>query len=131
MVVIRKKLTIMILDDEEDILVLYGDYLTKQGHRVLNTYVNGETILEDIDIERPDIYIIDYLLPGNKNGIEVASEILKKFPSSCIMFITGFELLNEEISKYDIFYGKNIDILIKPVRLRLLEDSLLNLLSKY
>jgi len=131
MVAIRKKLTIMILDDEEDILVLYGDYLTKQGHRVLNTYVNGETILEDIDIERPDIYIIDYLLPGNKNGIEVASEILKKFPSSCIMFITGFELLNEEISKYDIFYGKNIDILIKPVRLRLLEDSLLNLLSKY
>ena len=131
MVAIRKKLTIMILDDEEDILVLYGDYLTKQGHRVLNTYVNGETILEDIDIERPDIYMIDYLLPGNKNGIEVASEILKKFPSSCIMFITGFELLNEEISKYDIFYGKNIDILIKPVRLRLLEDSLLNLLSKY
>ena len=131
MVAIRKKLTIKILDDEEDILVLYGDYLTKQGHRVLNTYVNGETILEDIDIERPDIYIIDYLLPGNKNGIEVASEILKKFPSSCIMFITGFELLNEEISKYDIFYGKNIDILIKPVRLRLLEDSLLNLLSKY
>jgi len=131
MVAIRKKLTIMILDDEEDILVLYGDYLTKQGHRVLNTYVNGETILEDIDIERPDIYIIDYLLPGNKKGIEVASEILKKFPSSCIMFITGFELLNEEISKYDIFYGKNIDILIKPVRLRLLEDSLLNLLSKY
>ena len=131
MVAIRKKLTIMILDDEEDILVLYGDYLTKQGHRVLNTYVNGETILEDIDIERPDIYIIDYLLPGNKNGIEVASEILKKFPSSCIMFITGFELLNEEISKYDIFYGKNIEILIKPVRLRLLEDSLLNLLSKY
>ena len=123
--------TIMILDDEEDILVLYGDYLTKQGHRVLNTYVNGETILEDIDIERPDIYIIDYLLPGNKNGVEVASEILKKFPTSCIMFITGFELLKEEISKHDIFYGKNIDILIKPVRLRLLEDSLLNLLSKY
>ena len=129
MVAIRKKLTIMILDDEEDILVLYGDYLTKQGHRVLNTYVNGETILEDIDIERPDIYLIDYRLRGNKNGIEVASEILKKFPSSCIMFITGFELLNDEISKHDIFYDKNIDILIKPVRLGQLEDSLVNLLS--
>ena len=119
----------MILDDEEDILKLYNDYLSSKGHRVIHTYVNAETISEDIDIERPDIYLIDYRLRGNKNGIEVASEILKKFPSSCIMFITGFELLNDEISKHDIFYDKNIDILIKPVRLGQLEDSLLNLLS--
>ena len=120
----------MILDDEEDILKLYNDYLSSKGHTVIHTYVNAETISEDIDIERPDIYLIDYRLRGNKNGMEVASEILKKFPSSCIMFITGFELLNDEISKHDIFYDKNIDILIKPVRLGQLEDSLVNLLSK-
>ena len=129
MVAKRETFTIMILDDEEDILKLYNDYLSSKGHRVIHTYVNAETISEDIDIERPDIYLIDYRLRGNKNGIEVASEILKKFPSSCIMFITGFELLNDEISKHDIFYDKNIDILIKPVRLGQLEDSLLNLLS--
>jgi DNA-binding NtrC family response regulator len=130
MVAKRQTYTIMILDDEEDILKLYNDYLSSTGHRVIQTYVNAETIIEDIDIERPDIYLIDYRLRGNKNGIEVASEILKKFPSSCRMFITGFELLNDEISKHDIFYDKNIDILIKPVRLGQLEDSLVNLLSK-
>ena len=129
MVAKRETFTIMILDDEEDILKLYNDYLSSKGHRVIHTYVNAETISEDIDIERPDIYLIDYRLRGNKNGIEIASEILKKFPSSCIMFITGFELLNDEISKHDIFYDKNIDILIKPVRLGQLEDSLVNLLS--
>ena len=43
----------MILDDEEDILVLYGDYLSNIGHRVLKTYVNADTILDDIDIEPP------------------------------------------------------------------------------
>ncbi|HEY9490364.1 MAG TPA: response regulator [Nitrososphaeraceae archaeon] len=129
MVAKRETFTIMILDDEEDILKLYNDYLSSKGHKVIHTYVNAETISEDIDIERPDIYLIDYRLRGNKNGIEVASEILKKFPSSCIMFITGFELLNDEISKHDIFYDKNIDILIKPVRLGQLEDSLVNLLS--
>jgi len=129
MVAKRETFTIMILDDEEDILKLYNDYLSSKGHKVIHTYVNAETISEDIDIERPDIYLIDYRLRGNKNGIEVASEILKKFPSSCTMFITGFELLNDEISKHDIFYDKNIDILIKPVRLGQLEDSLVNLLS--
>ena len=129
MVAKREIFTIMILDDEEDILKLYNDYLSSKGHKVIHTYVNAETISEDIDIERPDIYLIDYRLRGNNNGIEVASEILKKFPSSCIMFITGFELLNDEISKHNIFYDKNIDILIKPVRLGQLEDSLVNLLS--
>src|ERR671924_1288527 len=125
----RTTLTIMILDDEEDILTLYSDYLSRKGHRVIKTYVNSETVLDDIDIERPDAYIIDYRLPGNRNGVEVASEILKKFPSSCIMFITAFEFLDHEISKHNIFYDKNIEILIKPVKLRQIEESLLNLMS--
>ena len=119
----------MILDDEEDILTLYNDYLSRKGHRVIRTYVNSEIIIDDIDIERPDAYIIDYRLPGNRNGIEIASEILKKFPSSCIMFLTAFEFLDLEISKHDIFFDKNIEILIKPVKLRQIEDSLLNLTS--
>ena len=120
----------MILDDEEDILTLYHDYLSRKGHRIIRTYVNGNNILQDIDIEPPDVYIIDYRLLGNMNGIEVAIEILKKFPSACIIFITAVELLDQEISKHDIFSDKNIDVLLKPVKLIQIQDSLLNLLRK-
>jgi len=119
----------MILDDEEDILALYGDYLSNIGHRVLKTYVNADTILDDIDIEPPDIYIIDYQLPGKMNGIEVATEILK-IPSARIIFITGLELLEQEISKHNIFTDKNIDLLLKPVKLIEIQNSLLNLAGK-
>lgn len=118
----------MILDDEEDILNLYSDYLSSMGHRVIRTYVNADTILEDIKIESPDVYIIDYRLLGNMNGIEVAIEILNKFPSACIIFITAFELVKKEISKRNIFQDKNIDILIKPVKLYEIQNSILNLL---
>ena len=120
----------MLLDDEEDILKLYSDYLSRMGHRVLKAYVNADTILDDIDIEFPDVYIIDYRLLGNMNGVEVAVEILNKFPSACIIFITAFELVRKEISKQDIFYDKNIDVLIKPVKLNQIQNSLINLLSK-
>jgi two-component system cell cycle response regulator CpdR len=130
MVTIEKRLTIMILDDEEDILFLYGDYLSNIGHRVLKTYVNADTILDDIDIEPPDVYIIDYRLPGNVNGIEVATEILKKIPSARIIFITGVELLDQEISKHDIFTDKNTDLLVKPVKLIEIQNCLVNLSSK-
>ncbi len=130
MVTTAKTYTIMILDDEEDVLNLYSDYLSSRGHRVLKTYVNADTILDDIDIEFPDLYIIDYRLLGNMNGIEVAIEILKKFPSACIVFITGVELLDQEIVKHDIFTDKNIDVLLKPVKLYQIQDSLLTLLNK-
>jgi DNA-binding response OmpR family regulator len=126
----KETYTIMLLDDEEDILKLYSDYLSSRGHRVLNAYVNADTILDDIDIECPDVYIIDYRLVGNMNGIEVAVEILNKFPSACIIFITAFELLEQEISKRDIFYDKNIDVLIKPVKLHQIQNSLMKLLSR-
>jgi two-component system, cell cycle response regulator CpdR len=122
--------TIMILDDEEDILTLYSDYLSNLGHRILSTYVNADSILQDIGMEPPDIYIIDYRLPGNMNGVEVAIEILKKFPLACIIFITAFEMLEKVISKQDIFCDKKIDVLIKPIKLNRIQNSLLSLLSK-
>jgi DNA-binding NtrC family response regulator len=130
MVTTKETYTIMLLDDEEDILKLYSDYLSRMGHRVLKAYVNADTILDDIDIEFPDVYIIDYRLLGNMNGVEVAVEILNKFPSACIIFMTAFELLRKEISKRDIFYDKNIDVLIKPVKLSQIQNSLINLVGR-
>jgi DNA-binding NtrC family response regulator len=130
MVTTQKTYTIMILDDEEDILTLYSNFLSSLGHRILSSYVNADSILQDIDIEPPDIYIIDYRLPNNMNGVEVAIEILKKFPSALIIFITGYEMLEKELSKHDIFCDKRIDVLIKPIKLNRIQDSLLSLLSK-
>ena len=130
MVTTANTYTITILDDEEDILNLYSDYLSSMGHRVIRTYVNADTILEDINIEPPDVYIIDYRLLGNMNGIEVAIEILNKFPSACIIFITAFELVKKEISKRDIFQDKNIDVLIKPVKLHAIQNTIINLISR-
>jgi DNA-binding NtrC family response regulator len=102
MVTTQNTYTIMILDDEEDIL-LSTAILSNMGHRIQSTYVNADSILQDIGIEPPDIYIIDSRLPGNTNGVEVAIEILKKFPLACIIFITAYEMLEKELSKQDIF----------------------------
>lgn len=46
------------------------------------------------------------------------------------MFVSGFELLKDEISKRENFKDKNVDLLIKPVKLGKLEDSLINLVQR-
>ena len=65
---IIKKLKIMIVEDEEDILILYKDFLRGKGYDVTMTYLNGEDIIEEIDKVKSEIYLIDYRLPGNQES---------------------------------------------------------------
>ena len=59
--------------------------------RWLRPFLNGEDIIKEIKRITYEIYLIDYLLPVNKNGIDVAIEILNNFPSTRILFITAHQ----------------------------------------
>jgi DNA-binding NtrC family response regulator len=126
----NKKLKVMIVEDEEDILILYKDFLSGKGHDVTTMYINGDVVIEEIDEAKCEIYLIDFRLPGNKNGIDIATQILDKFPSAPILFITAYENLHKEISKNPIFYGKNVDVLLKPVKLDKIESTMLSLMNR-
>ena len=71
--------------------------------RWLRPFLNGEDIIKEINRVTYEIYLIDYRLPCNKNGIDVAIEILNNFTSVRILFITVYEHLRNEISKNPIF----------------------------
>jgi DNA-binding response OmpR family regulator len=72
----KKNLKIMIVEDDEDILTLYSDYLSTRGYHVIAGYTRGNNIKEDLERHSPDVYLIDSRLPGKKSGTEVATEIL-------------------------------------------------------
>ncbi len=56
----KKRLSIMIIEDEQDILLLYKDYLLSRGHNVVATSTTANEILSDYDRIRPDVAIIDF-----------------------------------------------------------------------
>jgi DNA-binding response OmpR family regulator len=62
----NKSLKIMIIEDEEDILTLYSDYLSKRGYHVIARYAGGDNVKADLERQSPDIYLIDSRLPGKK-----------------------------------------------------------------
>jgi DNA-binding NtrC family response regulator len=125
-----KRLKIMIIEDEEDILTLYNDYLISRGHQVVIKSESGDSIMTEIERETPDVYLIDYRLLSNTNGIDVAIEILNKVPSAAIVFITAYEPLSREIPKHPMLYEKKIEVLLKPVKLNKIENSMLELVNK-
>lgn len=121
----------MIVEDDEDNLTLYSDYLSKKGYHVIARYTNANDIKTDLKKHSPDIYLINPELPGKKTGTKVATEILDIYPSAPILFITADNRQPVEIKKNPKLRDKKVDVLIKPVRLEKIEHSILNLVNKY
>jgi DNA-binding NtrC family response regulator len=126
----KRQLSIMIIEDEQDILLLYKDYLMSRGHKVLATSTTANEIMSDYDRIKPDIAIIDYKLPMEKNGIDAAIQILDKYPSAAIMIVTAYDTVKKEIANNSFFDNKRVEILIKPLRLSQLESSIINIVNK-
>jgi len=126
----RKQLNIMIIEDEQDILLLYKDYLLSRGHKIVATSTTANEILSDYDRIQPDVAIIDYKLPNNKNGIDAAIQILDKYPSAAILIVTAYETVRKEIAKRSLFDNKRVEVLIKPLRLAQLETSIVDIVNK-
>jgi DNA-binding NtrC family response regulator len=126
----KKQLSIMIIEDEQDILLLYKDYLLSKGHKVVATSTTADEIMSDYDRIRPDVAIIDYKLPTDKNGIDATIQIIDKYPSAAILIVTAYETITKEIAKISLFDNKRVEVLIKPLRLSQLESSINNIVNK-
>jgi two-component system LytT family response regulator len=86
---IRDK-TILIIEDDENLLELYSVILEKINWQVIATSVNGKRALKlyyELPI-KPDVIILDLNLPG-LSGDVVAKLILEKNPDQKIIFISG------------------------------------------
>ena len=120
----------MIVEDDEDILTLYNDYLSKKGYHVIGRYTRGNNIKTNLERHSPDVFLINSILPGKKTGTEAATEILNIYPSAPILFITADYRQPEEIEKRPEFRNKKVDVLIKPVKLEQIEHRIINLVKK-
>jgi DNA-binding response OmpR family regulator len=126
----KRHLSIMIIEDEQDILLLYKDYLMSRGHNVVATSTTANEILSDYDRIRPDVAIIDYKLPNDNNGLDAALQILNKYPSAAILIVTAYETVTKEITKIPFLDNKRVEVLIKPLRLAQLETSIINIANR-
>jgi two-component system, OmpR family, phosphate regulon response regulator PhoB len=64
---------ILVVEDERDIAALVAYHLTKEGYRV-RTAEGGNEALEAVSAERPDLVVLDLMLPGF-SGYEVLAEM--------------------------------------------------------
>jgi two-component system alkaline phosphatase synthesis response regulator PhoP len=110
-------MTILIVDDEEDILEFLSYSLKKEGYNII-TASNGNDGLNLANKHMPDLIILDVMMPG-KDGITVCKEIREnnELDKCLITFLTA---RSEEYSELAGFDAGADDYIFKPIKPKLL-----------
>lgn len=102
---------ILVVDDEPDIAALVAYHLAKAGHRV-STAGNGPDAVRAARAERPDLVVLDLMLPG-LSGYEVLAELRRHDETREV----GVILLTARREEADRIRGLTLgadDYLVKP-----------------
>jgi DNA-binding response OmpR family regulator len=123
----KTKSTILVADDDPEILTLLGLRLKQRGYEVLEA-ADGEKALEVARSKRPDLVLLDVMMP-QKNGWEVARELKQDATTKDIgiIILTAIgEKMNELTSP---LYGAD-EYIDKPFEFDRLERSIEKVLAK-
>jgi len=100
--------TVLVADDDRKIIDMLRRTLAYEGYRVL-TAADGTEALEKARSQRPDMIVLDWLMPGI-DGIEVARRIREADPTPILM-LTARDAIEDRVEGLDA--GAD-DYLVKP-----------------
>lgn len=81
--------TILIVDDEIDLLNLAADYICEQGYSVLKA-ANATEALSLLSKNKVDLMFSDIVMPGGMNGYELADAVIKDYPQTKVLLSSGY-----------------------------------------
>ncbi len=123
----NKKIKILVVDDDPDIIEIISYNLKKENYKVFSCY-NGTDSIKIADKEKPDLIILDIMMPG-MDGIQVCEKLRSKnkFNNTIIMFLSARSEDFTHIAAYDA--GAD-DFVNKPLKPRLLISKVRSLLRR-
>jgi len=80
--------SVLVIDDDPDVRAFIAAALEEHGYRVREAG-DGKEGLAEIERDKPDLVIVDFLMPG-LSGAEVARRIRAKLPKQPILFVSGY-----------------------------------------
>jgi two-component system nitrogen regulation response regulator NtrX len=106
------KATILLVDDEENILETLTGILEDEGYQII-TASSGESALKKISETSPDIVLLDVWMPGI-DGIETLKSLRENNKDVCVIMISGHSSIDTAV--HAIKLGA-YDFLEKPLSL--------------
>ena len=104
------KKTILVVDDEEHIRLLYKEEFEEDGYNVVLA-ASGEDALTKIGKETPDLITLDIKMPG-MDGITLARKIKDLRTDVPIIFISAYEDYKHDFGTWasDAYFVKSANL---------------------
>ena len=128
MLIMKKKdIKILLVDDEPDILEIVGYNLLQEGYQIV-TAANGREAVATAKSELPHLIIMDVMMP-EMDGME-ACESIRKIPELSNVIIAFLTARNEDYSQVAGFDAGADDYINKPIKPKLLVSKVKALLRR-
>jgi two-component system alkaline phosphatase synthesis response regulator PhoP len=124
----KKDTTILLVDDELDILEIIGYNLSGEGYNVV-TAQNGVEAIKKAKKYKPELIILDVMMP-EMDGIE-ACEKLRLIPELSETIITFLTARGEDYSQVAGFDAGADDYITKPIKPKVLTSKVKSLLRRF
>lgn len=124
----KKDITILLVDDEPDIIEIVRYNLTSEGYHV-ETAENGIEAIEQAKKVKPQLIIMDVMMPI-MDGIE-ACEKIRKIPELAETVITFLTARGEDYSQMAGFEAGADDYITKPIKPKVLVSKVKALLRRF
>jgi DNA-binding response OmpR family regulator len=107
-------LRVLVVEDEQKIAQFLKKGLSEKGYAV-ETVGDADTALERVSSTSFDLLILDLLLPGSRDGLELCREMRSRGVRSKILMLTARDTVENKIEGLDA--GAD-DYLVKPFSFR-------------
>jgi DNA-binding response OmpR family regulator len=91
--------TILLVDDDEDILTLYRLALKRKSNWNIYSAADGPTAIAQAMDRQPDLVVLDVMLPGGMSGIEVCRQLSSRFSSARVPVVMVSAMTDVETSR--------------------------------
>jgi YesN/AraC family two-component response regulator len=87
----ERRLRILLVDDEPDILLLLQAMLTAPTWEIVGKAAGGEDAVRIATHLKPDVAIVDYMMPG-MHGLELAERLKQVQPECEVVLFSAYNL---------------------------------------
>lgn len=109
-----KNINVLIVEDEAIVALDLENKLEENGYHVLGTVDSYEEAVNFLDLEKPDVVLMDIMIKGTKTGIDLARKINEKNEMP-VIFLTAN---NDDKVIKEIASTKPYGFITKPFDLR-------------
>jgi len=118
---------VLIVEDDNMLCTVFEMFVTSLGYELVGITHTGKDAIELINLNKPDVILMDIHLEGDIDGIETSKQIYSRFKLPVIYISSDIESETFEKAIQPNTYG----FLVKPIYKPILQSTIEFCLAKF